>query len=92
MTELNIVAREFGSFTKAELDDNGDWVVVVSMIEKRKALGEDWQEKEISTSCTHGEFVKAYEVAMQATLDKFYAALAGPNKDTLFENSGDEVE
>jgi hypothetical protein len=81
---MEVTGRYFGSDTIAEKNEQGDWEVVVSMTERRKLKDGDWEERVISTKCTDTSFDKAYEVAMNATLEKFSVAVDSTQNDSLF--------
>ncbi len=84
MDELNVVGRAFGSTTTAEKQDNGDWKVTVSMIEKRQLDGAEWEEKELKSVCTDTNFEKAYSVALNSVLEKFKDLLDETKSDSMF--------
>ena len=80
-----VVGRQFSSVITANLEEGGDWKVVVEMIEKRKLSGEDWAERRLSAQCTDKEYGKAYAVAMDSVLMQFSDKLKEMGSETLFE-------
>lgn len=88
---MDVVGRFFGSEITAEKTEEGDWKVLVEMVERRKLAGEDWKEIRLSTQCTDKVFEKAYAVALNATMDKFNDALEKTGGDGMFLES-DKVE
>ena len=82
--EFNIVGRSFGSITEATKQENGDWTVLVSMIETRTKLGEEPETEKIAAKCTNSSFEDAYAVAMQSTILQFNDRIAETKSNSLF--------
>jgi len=84
MSKLNVVGRAFSSGTVATKDENGDWKVIVDMVEKRLVEGLEWEEKKVSAMCTNKTFQDAYGTAMESTLKQFQDATLATGSDSLF--------
>jgi hypothetical protein len=84
MDESLINGRYFGSHTTAVKNEQGDWEVTVTMEEKRRYKGQDWEVKTISTLCTNDTFEEAYSVAMTSTIEKFKDIIEKTKSDSLF--------
>jgi hypothetical protein len=85
-----IVGRSFGSITKATKEDNGDWTVLVSMIETRTKKGMEEEKQEIVAQCTNSSFEDAYAVAMNSTLSQFNDRILETKTNSLFSAEGKE--
>lgn len=87
-----VVGRFFGSDTVATKTDTGDWQVIVTMLERRKVEGGEWEEKKLQAMCTENDFIKAYSVAMNSAIGQFNDRLTVTGTSSLFEAlEGEEI-
>jgi hypothetical protein len=90
MDNFAIVGRSFGSDTLATVEEDGSWKVIVSMTERRRFNGKDWEEKKVSTMCTNNSFDKAYSTALDSTLRQYEADMNKNDNGSLFADAAIE--
>jgi len=83
------VARAFVNEVLAEKQENGDWKATVRSIERRSEDNKEWEQVEVATSCTDKDFDNAYQVAMQATLEKFNDVITLNKNYSMFPDDSD---